>query len=96
MFLLIVNGGQILYIGADLPGSYSMCAASYDIHIDLRKVKENCLRKIRDAFRSMGTTTQFVLADVLMQEVQVPLVVWCSDVTIRSFNKCAYWNTFVS
>jgi len=32
-------------------------------------VKENCLRDIQDAFRSMGTTTQFVLAGALMQEV---------------------------
>jgi hypothetical protein len=67
--LWIVNGGQILYTGADLHGSYSLCAASYDIHIDLRKVKENCLRETREAFRSMGTTTQFVLAGALMQEV---------------------------
>jgi len=41
IFFLIVNGRQILYIGADRHGSYSLCAAAYDIHIDLRKVKEN-------------------------------------------------------
>jgi hypothetical protein len=49
--------------------------STYDIYIDLREVKENCLREIRDAVRNMRTTTQFVLAGALMQEVQVPLVV---------------------
>lgn len=72
-----------------------MCSA-YDIYIDLREVKGNCLREIQDAFRSMRTTTQFVLAGALMQEVQVPLVVLCLDVTVRLCNKCAYWNIVIS